>query len=58
MDEFKKNKNKKNMVLMLGVEFKTKLGFNPFDPIKGKEQSVVTKWKYFQAKKNCYNAMF
>ena len=43
MDEFKKNKNKKNMVLMLGVESKTKLGFNPFDPIKGKEQSVVTK---------------
>ena len=44
MDEFKKKKKKKkNMVLMLGVEFKTKLGFNPFDPIKGKEQSVVTK---------------
>ena len=30
------------MVLMLAVEFKTKLGFNPFDPIKRKGQSVLT----------------
>ena len=38
-----KKKTKKNMVLMLAVEFKTKLGFNPFDPIKRKGQSVLTK---------------
>ena len=31
------------MVLMLAVEFKTNLGLNPFDPIKRKRQSVLTK---------------
>ena len=44
MQELKKKKKKKKyMVLMLAVEFKTKLGFNPFDPIKRKGQSVLTK---------------
>ena len=40
------------------VEFRTKFGFNQYNILINKEQSVATKKQHYLQKKNCYNILF